>query len=217
VTDEENRFVSRFGPDPQAFFDSVYLDVPPWDVGGPQTAMAALLADFPPESPALDVGCGSGDLAIHLARLGLATTGIDFVESAILKARAKAAVLPPDLSRLLDFQVADALQPSLLQRQFGSVVDSGFYHLFDPAQSEAYAGELQSVLREGGRLYLHAFATEFPVPNMPRAVTEEELRGVFTEELGWRILAIRGVLFESRVADVPAIAACVQRTMVPSA
>lgn len=104
--------MSRFGPDPLAFFEAVYREPAPWDIGGPQPAMAALLAEYPPESPVLDVGCGSGDLAIHIAESGIAALGIDFVEEAMAQAQAKKATLPPDVAGRLDFRVADALRPS---------------------------------------------------------------------------------------------------------
>jgi SAM-dependent methyltransferase len=203
--------MSRFGSDPRAFFDSVYRDTPPWDVGGPQPAMSALLAAHPPTGPVLDVGCGSGDLAIALARGGLQVLGIDFADAAIARARAKAGALPPDVARFLDFQVADALQPSLLRRQFGAVVDCGFYHLFEPEQCDRYVDELASTLLPGGRYYLLAFATTFPIPNSPRQVSEEELRSRFTSARGWRVLECRPAEFLSRVAPVPAIGACVER------
>src|SRR5512138_324252 len=138
--------MSRFGPDPRDFFNSVYRGTAPWDVGRPQPALVALFDEYPPLSPALDVGCGSGDLAIHLAQRGLQVTGIDFVEAAITQAREKARSLPSEVARALEFQVADALQPSLLQRQFGSVVDSGFLHLFDLEQRDRFADELASTL-----------------------------------------------------------------------
>ena len=80
--------MSRFGPDPRSFFDSVYNQTPPWDVGGPQPAMSALLAEYPPLNPILDVGCGSGDLAISLAQLGHQVIGVDFVQAAVAQARA---------------------------------------------------------------------------------------------------------------------------------
>src|SRR5690606_4973053 len=102
------RPMSRFGPDPRAFFDAVYQDVPPWDVGGPQPALEALLDEFPPAGPALDLGCGSGDQAIALARRGLEVVGVDFGEAAGEQARAKAAALPPELAGRLEFRVADA-------------------------------------------------------------------------------------------------------------
>ncbi len=131
---EERFSMSRFGPDPLDFFNAVYQDIPPWEIGAPQPAMSALLGRYPPSSPILDVGCGSGDLSIYLAQLGNQVLGIDFVEKAIANAREKAGSLPLQVANLLEFQVADALHPSRLQRQFGAVVDSGFFHLFDPEQ-----------------------------------------------------------------------------------
>jgi SAM-dependent methyltransferase len=203
--------VSRFGSDPRAFFDAVYRETPPWDVGGPQPAMSALLAEYPPATPILDVGCGSGDLAISLAQRGLQVLGIDFVDAAIAQEREKVGALPPEVARFLDFQVADALQPSLLQRQFGSVVDSGFFHLFEPDQGDRFVNDLASTLLPSGRYYLFAFAVEFPIPNSPRQVSADELRARFTLEKGWRIQELRLAEFLSRIAPVPAISACIER------
>lgn len=203
--------MSRFGPDPQAFFDAVYQQTPPWEIDGPQPALDALLDELPPSGPVLDVGCGSGDHAIALARRGLAVVGVDIVKAAIVRARSKAASLSPDLAARLEFLVADALRPTLLGRQFGAVVDSGFLHLFEPEVADRFATELAASLRPGGRYYLLAFAVQFDIPNVPRAVTEEELRSRFTPEHGWRILALREALFQNRVAATPAVSACVER------
>ncbi len=206
--------MSSFGADPRAFFDSVYRDVPPWDIGGPQPAMSALLDAHPPAGPVLDVGCGSGDLAIALAERGLQVLGIDFVDAAVAGARDKADRLPPDVARLLEFRVADALRPALLGRRFGSVVDSGFFHLFDADERARFVDGLAPALLPGGRYYLLAFAVEFPPPS-PRRVTEDELRARFTPERGWRILEIRPAEFLSRIAPVPAVGACIERLPAP--
>jgi SAM-dependent methyltransferase len=204
--------LSRFGSDPLDFFNFVYTDIPPWDIGAAQPAMATLLERFPPTSPVLDVGCGSGDLSIHLGRLGYEVVGVDFVASAIESAQAKRLALPPRVAPLLDFRIADALKPSLLGQRFGSVVDSGFLHLFDLEQCDPYIDEVAAILQPHGHLYLHEFAVEFPVPNMPRAISEGELRARFTAERGWRIREIQTVEFLSRVAPpVPAICACIER------
>ena len=205
--------MGRFGPNPLAFFDAVYQGEAPWDVGGAQPALAALLAAHPPRGPVLDVGCGSGDLAIHLAESGVEVVGIDFVGEPVDQARAKAARLPPEVAGRLHFEVADALRPSRLRRRFGAVVDSGFYHLFDPQESEAFVDELAMSLLPGGRYYLLAFAVEFPVENVPRAVTEAELRDRFSPARGWRLLEIGPAEFLSRVATVPAIRACFELTV----
>ena len=204
--------MSRFGPDPLAFFEAVYREPAPWDIGAPQPAMVALLAAYPPEGPVLDVGCGSGDLAVHVAGLGLPTLGVDFVEEAIARARVKRDALPADVAERLDFRVADALHPARLGHAFGAVVDSGFFHLFGPDECDRLVEDLARAIRPGGRLYLHAFAVDFGVPNVPRAVTEAEVRERFTPERGWRILALRAGAFLSRVAPpVPATLACVER------
>lgn len=203
--------MSRFGPDPQSFFDAVYQQTPPWDIGGPQPALSALLDELPPSSPVLDVGCGSGDHAIALARRGLEVLGVDVVQEAIVQARAKAQAQPAEVAGLLEFQVADALRPSLLGRRFGAVVDSGFFHLFSAEAGDRFVEELAATLLPGGRYYLLAFAVEFGIPNVPRAVSQEEVRARFTPERGWRILALREAVFQNRVAATPAMCACLER------
>lgn len=204
--------MSRFGPDPHAFFSAVYAHTAPWDIGAAQPAMVALLEAHPPASPILDAGCGSGDLAIHLAQLGHEVIGVDFVAAAVSAAQERMQALPAAVAQRLRFQVGDALRPSAFGQQFGAVVDSGFLHLLDPAQTDAYVGELAQAIRPGGRYYLHAFAVEFPAPNLPREVTASEIQARFTEAAGWRIQTIAAATFLSQVAPpTPAICACVER------
>jgi cyclopropane fatty-acyl-phospholipid synthase-like methyltransferase len=204
--------LTRFGPDPLDFFRSIYNDVPPWDIGAPQPAMVALVAKYPPMDPVLDVGCGSGDLCLHLAQLGQRVVGIDFVEAAIARAERRRSSLPREAADLVTFQVADALKPSRLGQRFRSVVDSGFFHLFDPEECDMLVGELANTLLPGGRYYMHEFAIEFPVAGMPRQITSEEIQARFTPAQGWRIHEIQPVEFLSRVAPpVPAVCACIER------
>ena len=203
--------MSRFGPDPHAFFDAVYQDVAPWDIGDAQPALLQLLDEYPPAEPVLDVGCGSGDLAIALARRGLEVVGVDFVEAAVEEARARAAALPPEARRRLRFEVGDALRPSRRGEPVGAVVDSGFLHLFDHDVRDRFAAELAATLPPGGRYYLLAFAVTFPVEHVPLQVDADELAARFAAERGWRILACRPAEFLSRVGTVPATAACIER------
>ncbi|MCA9840391.1 MAG: methyltransferase domain-containing protein [Trueperaceae bacterium] len=204
--------MSRFGNDPLSFFNAVYEATPPWDIGMPQPAMSDLLATYPPAGPILDVGCGSGDLSIYLARLGHKVLGVDFVEAAITGANKKLASLPSELASLVTFKVADALKPSLLEEQFGAIVDSGFLHLFDTMQGERFVAELGEILLPKGRYYLHAFSIDFQIPGVPRKIDADEVQTLFTAEKGWQIKDIQSAQFLSRVAEpVPAICACIER------
>src|SRR5687767_11906500 len=81
--------MSRFGAQPEEFFSEVYRETPPWDIGAAQPALLELLQRIPPVAPILDVGCGSGDLAIALAHAGHDVLGVDFVPAAIAQANEK--------------------------------------------------------------------------------------------------------------------------------
>jgi len=175
--------------------------------------MLALLDAYPPVGPVLDVGCGTGDLALAIAGRGLHVLGLDLAPAAIEQACARAASLAPETASLIEFHVGDALRPSLLGRQFGAVVDSGFFHLFGPLERDSFARELAAVLVDGGRYYLLGFACDSPIPNAPRQVREDELRAPFSPERGWHVLALHAASFVTRSARgaVPAVAACFER------
>jgi cyclopropane fatty-acyl-phospholipid synthase-like methyltransferase len=149
---------------------------------------------------------------MYLAQFGYQVLGIDFVQTAIANAKQKLSSLPREVAGLVNFEVADALKPSRLGRQFGAIVDSGFFHLFGPEQCDRYVDELALALRPGGLYYLHAFDIDLPVPNMPRQIRAGEVQARFTLEKGWHIEEIQSVEFLSRVAPpVPAICACIER------
>jgi cyclopropane fatty-acyl-phospholipid synthase-like methyltransferase len=195
------------------FFDSVYRARPRWDIGEAQPALMALLDEFPPTGPVLDVGCGTGDLALAIARRGYTVLGVDLAETAIEQARAKAAAETPQVSRSVEFRVGDALHPAQFPGPFGAVVDCGFYHLFGPHEREGFVQELAMALVDGGRYYLLGFAIESQYPNSPKQVREDELRERFALEQGWRILALQPAHFLVSLAHqkVPAVAMCAER------
>lgn len=207
--------MSRFGTDPHAFFDQVYREPAPWDIGAAQPALLQLFDEFPPAGPVLDVGCGTGDLAVALAQAGHDVVGVDFVAAAIDEARARTRALRQEVRHRLRFEVGDALRLSRREQPVGAVVDSGFLHLFDGDVRDRFALELAAVLPPGGRYYLLAFAVTFPIEHGPLQVDQEEITTRFSAERGWRVLACRPAEFQSRMGAVPATAACVERLERP--
>ena len=74
-----------------AFWDEEYISSPPWDIGHPQPALVELVRNREMRpGRVLDVGCGTGDNSIFLAKSGLSVVGIDIAKGAIGLAKAKA-------------------------------------------------------------------------------------------------------------------------------
>src|SRR5690349_21376798 len=111
------------GDDYQARFDS--LAARGVDVHG---EVAFLLGLDPAPASVLDAGCGTGRVAIELARRGVAVVGVDVDPSMLATAR-KAA---PDL----DWSEHD-LATLELGRRFDVVVMAGNVPLFTPAGTHA--------------------------------------------------------------------------------
>lgn len=56
----------------------------------------------------LELGCGTGAHAEHLARMGYTVHGIDLSESMLVRAEARKAALPPDVAARMSFGIGDA-------------------------------------------------------------------------------------------------------------
>ena len=196
----------------RSFFDEVYRGRAPWDVEAAQPDLMALVEEFPPSGPILDLGCGTGDLAIALAAAGSEVIGVDFAASAIEVAEARAASLRPEQRERLRFEIADALQASAYAGRVGAAVDSGFYHLFGAPVRLALALELGRALPPGGRYCMLGFAIAIPSEDAPRQVTPEEIEELFSMQQGWIVRASRPARFLTNgFGEIPALAVCAER------
>lgn len=100
----------------------------------------------PPPADVLDVGTGTGFLALLLTELGFDVTGVDLSDDMLAKARAKAQGMttPPT------FTIGDASKPSFAPEGFDAIVSRHvLWTLVDP--HTAFANWL-GLLRGGGRL-----------------------------------------------------------------
>jgi SAM-dependent methyltransferase len=157
-------------------YDEVYRSSrPPWQIGGPQPALAPVLEGEVRGPRVLDAGCGQGDLAIELARRGFEVTAFDISGVAIEQARAKAAAA----GLAITFGVQDATRLSLPAASFDSIFDSGLLHSLHrigPDQVDAYLARLPVLAAPGCALFIVAVSVE---AGEGWGITEEFLRDAF--------------------------------------
>jgi ubiquinone/menaquinone biosynthesis C-methylase UbiE len=113
-----------------------------------RAAWAALLLPLVSPAPAdvLDLGCGTGSLAVLLAEAGHAVRGVDFSKPMVAAARRKARTLPAT------FVVGDASDPPF-EEGSADVVLARHVLWALPDRADA-VGRWIRLLRPGGRLVL---------------------------------------------------------------
>jgi len=162
----------------QLLFKTFYrLGFVPWD-GHPLAKSLRDLIEGDGTSPplpagtALDLGCGTGDTSIYLAKHGWQVTGVDFVAKAVDKARAKAAANKVAAT----FARADVTRLSSegVGTNFDLIVDNGCLHGMSPEDRDAYVREVTAVAAPNARLLLVEFIPggSFGVPGIDPAEVE---------------------------------------------
>jgi len=178
-------------------WDASYRDGPaPWDVGHPQPAVVRLAGTGAFTGPVLDVGCGTGEHALHLASMGLPVVGVDVAETAVAMARAKA----DERQLSAEFEVADACALEHLGRRFATVLDVGLFHTFDRDERPAYVASLAQVTEPGGTLYVLCFSDRGPDAG-PHPVARHELVEAFGPGSGWTVSAVEPEYVRTRFHD----------------
>ena len=172
----------------RATFENLYAGPAPWDIGKPQPAFTAVADRV--TGPVLDAGCGTGEHALFLAARGHRVVGIDFVDEAIRRARAKAA----ERGLAVEFLVKDATTLGDWGERFASVIDSGLFHGFSDEDRRRYVRGLAQVTEPGGRLFLACCSDEEPGTEGPRRVSRQELYAAFTD--GWEVESVEAVQIE---------------------
>jgi len=170
-------------------FDVAYSGTPPWDIGGPQPAFVSLAESGVITGRILDVGCGTGELALFLAQQGLTVLGLDASAAAIGRARAKAT----ERRLQCEFVVGNALDLASLDHCFDTVIDSGLLHVLSDVDRPRLVAGVHAVLRPGGRYLMQCFSEHASVPG-PRRLTQDDIRRMFAQ--GWRIESIVASHFE---------------------
>jgi SAM-dependent methyltransferase len=132
---------------------------------------------------ALELGCGTGDTSIYLAKQGWQVTAVDFVPAALDKARAKARVD----NVTVDFVHADVrqLRQAGITGPLQLIVDNGCLHNMNDDDRESYVREVTAVAAPDARLLIVAFVPggRFGVRGIDRAEMERRFAS------GWTLLS----------------------------
>jgi ubiquinone/menaquinone biosynthesis C-methylase UbiE len=165
-------------------FAGMYAEgIPPWQIDRPQPEVIQLIEQGKFESPVLDLGCGTGDNTIELARHGLVVKGLDAVPEALERARKKTE--QARLKQSPEFVLADALRLAESGLKARTVLDCALFHTFSDEERKDYIRGLEAVLSPGGRLHILSFSELETRQPGPRRLSLSEITGSFGA--GWRV------------------------------
>jgi 2-polyprenyl-3-methyl-5-hydroxy-6-metoxy-1,4-benzoquinol methylase len=110
--------------------------------------LAPIISHVPGGARVLDAGCGSGKMALPLARAGYRVTGLDLVREGLREIQGRGAI---------DLVTGDVRSLPFKEESFDAVVCYDvLQHLLEPERSRA-AEEIKRVLVPGGRAFIEAF------------------------------------------------------------
>lgn len=127
--------------------------------------------------PVLEAGCGTGRVALGVARAGVTAFGFDADAGRVARAERARRILPPEAGARAGFFVADMREvavEAVFARVF--VPFRGLQHLLGTADQLAALGAARAALADGGRLVFDVFepdpdlladAAEGPTPLEP--------------------------------------------------
>ncbi|MEU5433548.1 class I SAM-dependent methyltransferase [Streptomyces sp. NPDC020719] len=177
-------------------FEAVYkgegaFALPPWDIGEPQPEFVRLVEAGDVKGRVLDAGCGTGSLALYLARQDLDVVALDFSPTAVESGRRKAA----DQGVSVEFGVADLSAVDGYEAEFDTMLDCALLHALEEPERGRYIRELYRMARPGGVAHILTFSERVPdfvevVKGIgPHRATKDELYGEFTAA-GWEVQSI---------------------------
>lgn len=138
---------------------------------------------------ALDVGCGKGRDAIHLAKKGWEVTAVDLEERAIAKARERAA----EAGAHVHWIVGDVTKLGTLATPpgYSLIYDLGCIHGLPDEAAALAAGGITSLATEDAMLLLVAFARGRRMI-LPRGMDRDHVEALFGP--AWRLVGTHDVL-----------------------
>ncbi|OGH20037.1 MAG: hypothetical protein A3D74_03900 [Candidatus Levybacteria bacterium RIFCSPHIGHO2_02_FULL_37_13] len=103
----------------------------------------------------LDIGCGKGELVIHLARLGMSAIGIDYAKTAIGICQDALKKEKVAVKKLAQFKVANVTKLPFKDESIDAVFLLDVIEHLTKAETEETLNELTRVLKKGGKIIVH--------------------------------------------------------------
>lgn len=138
----------------------------------------------PPYGRALDLGCGSAVWGVKLAERGWQVTGIDIVEKALSRGRARVREAGVDV-KLVQGDVTN-LRNAGIGSEFRLVLDTGTFHGLSDTQRHAMGREVTAIAASDATVLLDVFAPRRRGP-LPRGASQSDVEAAFPE---WRVTDI---------------------------
>lgn len=160
---------------------------------------------------ALDLGCGPGRNAIHLAAAGFTVDAVDLSPAAVEWATERASEAGVEVR----FRVGDAFAEGVADGPYDLIYDSGCFHHLPPHRRISYLALLDRALAPGGYFGLTAFTTDhgsqrpdadfYRNPHLDGGLgyTPESLRWIFADLTEVELRRMRDEPPESGLFGVP--------------
>jgi SAM-dependent methyltransferase len=142
--------------------EKIYREIPaeniPWNLEAPPDILRSLVEqNVVQPCKALELGCGTGNYVIYLAKMAFDATGLDISDAAIEIAQASAR----NAGAECNFLVADALSDlSRVGNDFDFVYDWELLHHIFPEDRDRYLQNVRKLLKPGGRHLSVCFSEE---------------------------------------------------------
>ena len=171
----------------RAVFEEFYRNVKSreqlaWHHGEPNDQLKAAIESRSEPGTALDMGCGSGNDSVYLAKRGWQVTAVDFMPPALEMTREYAE--ENDVSvRTVEADVVEWKN----DEQFDLVLDSGLMHNMDRAKILGYKRRILYWLKPDGDFVLAHWESRNDLDRLnggPRRATKEQIVGLFEPEFG---------------------------------
>jgi SAM-dependent methyltransferase len=148
----------------------------PWDTDRPASELLRIVEEQAiTPCRTLEVACGTGTNAVHLAGAGFEVTAVDVSRTALARAGRRAAAAGVAVC----FIQADVFDLPELGEPFPFILDVGGYHALRRINEARLVSIYERLLAPGGRMLILAGNAREPLDPGPPTVSEQEIHAAF--------------------------------------